>query len=645
MNIRYFPCRNKKPLIEGWQQQATSDPNQLAAWQREFPTMTHWGIATGKEAGIIALDVDTKTVNGFETLKAAGHVLPDTPVQYTLSGGAHIFFKYPDDGEHYGNTVGSKKDGLDTRGQGGYVILYGNGPDWTKPLAPAPDWLKARSHRVRLLEAAEPTFKIQAEIGQATLLDAMEAIRNAPEGQSNDVLNRESFRIGQIVAGQGLERAFAEAQLFAAAIERGKPAKEAIATITSGLNGGVSHPLTTPFSADPPHFVPAVEAHIVANAPQRWTPRRLTRQDLVNTLKLRKPQLHRDWSTEDIHITTADGGTGKTTLKLYEAVCLALGDSFLGFQCVQPGRTLYITGEDTAEKLAAMIGQILRQMGLLEPGNDAKVQQVLESIVIKKDADLCLIAKDRQGFLQPNGMAFQKVMEAIEDIRPKLIVFDPIASFWGSEAALNDMNKAVTKFMSELVERSEACVEMINHMGKSSSQAKDMSQFAGRGGTGLPSNSRVSRVLRALDETEFQELTGFSLEQGKSAMLCQVNKFSDGSPLLMKPFVILRDRYLFSRISLIESKAREAETNIDDTERIMEFVKRERASKKFPTREVLEAHFVNAGVPMKLTKIRRAVDLLHYQGLGGLKFSSIENPDVSIGGKAIIITDMEGREI
>ena len=112
---------------------------------------------------------------------------------------------------------------------------------------------------------------------------------------------------------------------------------------------------------------------------------------------LRKPQLFRNWSTQDFAITTADGGTGKTTLKLYEAVCLALGDRFLGFDCVNPGRTLFITGEDTDKKLAAMLGAILEQLGLFEdaPGNAEKVQTILNSIVIKKDSDLCLVAKDR----------------------------------------------------------------------------------------------------------------------------------------------------------------------------------------------------------------------------------------------------------
>lgn len=84
--------------------------------------------------------------------------------------------------------------------------------------------------------------------------------------------------------------------------------------------------------------------------------------------------MFQDWSTEDICITTADGGTGKTTMKLYEAVCLALGERFLGFDCKQTGKTLFITGEDTQQKLGAMLGAIMQQMGLFNgtPENEVK---------------------------------------------------------------------------------------------------------------------------------------------------------------------------------------------------------------------------------------------------------------------------------
>lgn len=638
--FKIFPCgANKIPLIKGWQQAATTDPEQIRLWQELFKDkLAYWGIPTGPGTDLLVLDVDVKKSNGFESLKALP--IPETMTQTTRSGGKHYLFRYPKDGKHYGNRAGFLP-GLDIRGEGGYIVHYGVD---SKPIADAPTWLLTDTAKP-IYQATGPTVKVAPEIAQAIVLNSLEAIRNAPEGESNNTLNTEAFKVGQLVASQSITREYAFETLFKAAKDRGKPDYEAKATINSGLDGGSKKPITSPFGEAPP--VAQIEIPAAPQAPARWTPQYFTRHDLMNTSKLKKPQLFQDWSTEDIHITTADGGTGKTTLKLYEAICLALGERFLGFDCKQAGKTLFITGEDTDKKLAAMLGAIVRQMGLFEEGvgNHEKIQTILQSIVIKKDADLCLIMKDKQGFLHPNPDAMRKVMEAVEDIKPKMIVFDPISSFWGSESALNDMNKAVIKFMSQVQEASHACVEMINHMGKVSSASKDMSQFAGRGGTGLPSNSRVSRVLRTVFEDEFRELTGEELPDGTTAILCNVNKFTDGSPLYNKPFLILRSGYLFSRKALTKAKAQEAERALTDVERVFAFIKECRNDGKYPTRNVVIGHFAVAGDPLSSERVKRAIDLLQFGGHMGERIKQVENPDLTIKDKVFVITDMGGKEL
>lgn len=640
MSFKIFPATihggRKVPLFEGWQEAATTDPAAHKLWQEVFgPRIMIWGIPTGPVNDLLVLDFDAKS-GGLETLKTL-HI-PDTLTQRTRSGGVHFFFRYPKDGRHYGNRVGFLP-GADIRGVGGWAAYYGFA-DPNKPIAEAPQWLLDAAHK-DVAPVGSPV-KVEASIAQGIIEAALENIREAPPGESNDTLNTEAFKLGQLIASGSIAREYAEQVLYQAAKERGKPDYEARATIASGLDGGSKKPLTSPFGDQPP--VSSFPIPQAPAPPARWTPVRFTHHDLMNTSQLRRPQLFKDWSTEDIHITTADGGTGKTTLKLYEAICLALGMPFLGFPAVQTGKTLYITGEDTALKLGAMLGVMLRQMGLLQPGNDDKVRTVLDSIVVKKDADLCLIMRDRQGFIHPHSEAMNKVMQAVDDIQPKMIIFDPISSFWGSENALNDMNKAVTKFMSELAERSGACIEMINHMGKSSSQTKDMTQFAGRGGTGLPSNSRVSRVLRPVFEDEFAELTGEQLTEKQTAMMCVVNKFTDGSPLYNKPFLILRDGHLFVRKNLSESKAKEAEQQLSDIERVFAYVKEQRAADRFPSLGVIQAHFMTCGNPLSEAKTKRAMQMLQFQGYMGEMVKVIENPDQSIKDKVYVITDLDGKE-
>lgn len=631
-----FTHDNRKVPIKEvkWQEEATNDQAVINNWSSLYShKIMFWGIPTGMSNGIIVLDVDVKN-NGFETLR--NYYLPLTMSQTTKSGGKHFIYRYPNDGKKYGNRVGFDS-GLDIRGEGGYIAYYGT--DNTM-IAEAPQWLLDQALVAEKAEVnLENIVKISPVIAQAILNEACENIRNAPEGESNNVLNVEAYRVGQLIPSNSIDRDEAFNALFTAAKERGKPDYEAKATINSGLNGGFKTPFTSPFgNLQPILTIPELDQPVS----ERWTPRFFSQYDLTNFSKLRKPQLFKDWSTEDIHITTADGGTGKTTLKLNEAICLALGQPFLGFECISPGRTLFITGEDTWEKLGAMIGAILNQMGIME--DEVKVRRVLDSIVVKKDSDLCLITKGKDGFIRINPEAVTKVLQAVEDLKPKMIVFDPISSFWGSESALNDMSSAVAKFLSTIVEKGNTCVEVINHVGKASSTMKDMSQFSGRGGTGLPSHARVSRALRPVFDEEFYELTGFELD-GRSAILCNVNKFSDGSPLYNKPFLIVRNGYIFERVVLVEQKEKEVKQNMTDNDRVFNFIASERELGRYPSKSVIQVHFSMGVDKISKDRVVRALEYLQYMGLMGEKIKQIENPDVEVGGKCFIITDMEGNEV
>jgi hypothetical protein len=132
------------------------------AWSKNTATASAWerwpndgfGIATGARSGIWVLDVDPKN-NGPETLRvleqAPGHApLPRTITVKTGSGGEHYYFRYP--GPNYRNTAGALGLGLDTRGDGGFVVgpgsLHKSGRRYTwkhgpadAPLADPPEWL------------------------------------------------------------------------------------------------------------------------------------------------------------------------------------------------------------------------------------------------------------------------------------------------------------------------------------------------------------------------------------------------------------------------------------------------------------------------------------------------------------------------
>lgn len=101
---------------------ASSDEKVIKQWWKLWPN-ANIGIVTGKQSRIYVLDVDVKD-DGDKTLAALMEQyggLPDTLHAHTGGGGSHWIFEYPK-GYDIGNTSGKLGKGLDTRGEGGYIV-------------------------------------------------------------------------------------------------------------------------------------------------------------------------------------------------------------------------------------------------------------------------------------------------------------------------------------------------------------------------------------------------------------------------------------------------------------------------------------------------------------------------------------------
>jgi len=172
----------KHPRISAGRNGASSDVDVITRWWSIWPE-ANIGIATGKESGIIVLDVDD---GGEDTLKDQALDLPDTVEQITGSGGRHLVFKRPDEDARYKTTV-KFKPALDSRADGGYIVappslhVCGNRYEWEcssnpiddqdpAPLADAPPWflecVQARPLEESMAEAPEwnPDGELPANI-------------------------------------------------------------------------------------------------------------------------------------------------------------------------------------------------------------------------------------------------------------------------------------------------------------------------------------------------------------------------------------------------------------------------------------------------------------------------------------------------
>ncbi len=198
--IPVFPCKpgGKEPLTQHGFKDASTDASKITAWFNRWPN-ANIGIPTGERSGILALDVDNPA--SLETLEAEHGELPATTTIRTGSGGLHYYFRYPA-GEKISISAGKLGPGLDTRGEGGYVIAppsVATGPYEVLdrlPLAAPPGWLLQALRKPQ--SAADRTANGPISTGSPVSANVPIA-----EGQRNQSL----FRYGCALRNRGADDA------------------------------------------------------------------------------------------------------------------------------------------------------------------------------------------------------------------------------------------------------------------------------------------------------------------------------------------------------------------------------------------------------------------------------------------------------
>lgn len=305
---KVFPCvpRGKVPckeigLFEHGVKEAASGRFWVTQLWRRWPT-ANVATAAGEDSGFWVLDADLKPENdedGFRTLRELedlfGEALPETLGQITPSGGRHWLFRWPD--RPVPNSSRAKcGPGLDTRGEGGYILvapsIHPNGKRYvwtadpqTTAIAPAPEWLVRLvigtpddlewlrraldgktlpawlAKRLSVPKAPAGAEKAGPPPGgihpyaRKALEDEAQKVRTAVSGSRNSTLNEAAFNLGQFIPGGYLPRSLIEQHLSVAALACfGSDQRELIAaqkTIKSGLDGGMQHPRELPPPLEP----------------------------------------------------------------------------------------------------------------------------------------------------------------------------------------------------------------------------------------------------------------------------------------------------------------------------------------------------------------------------------------------------------
>jgi hypothetical protein len=231
-----FPCRSDKtPACPHGFRDASRDPATiLQLWHRWPGDLI--GVATGPVSGIWVVDVDVKHPEACTWWRANHHRLLHTRTYATRSGGLHLYYR---DGVGIGCSTGRICRGVDTRGDGGYVIFWfaaGLGchdhsppalwPAWLRDaLAPPPRPAVAAVHRAHIAASAE-----------TSVAGIVRRVAEAREGERNAVLFWAACRLLE----RGLRRSDVEALLIPTALGTGLSEVEARRTIASARGRAVA---------------------------------------------------------------------------------------------------------------------------------------------------------------------------------------------------------------------------------------------------------------------------------------------------------------------------------------------------------------------------------------------------------------------
>ena len=234
-----FPCRetpqgNKKaksPYTKRGYKDASRDEEQIRSWWHSFPKAMI-GVPTGRENGIFVVDIDVRPdKDGEASFNEFGIGDPHTCQTITMSGGRHLIFTYPT-GHDLGISNGKYGDGIDTRGNGGYIIWAGSATtegaySYREGFGPEagfndmPDALL----KIMLSDDAEPAPLLFNDV--------------IPDGQRNSTLFKEAVSL----AGKGVAPEVVTQHVLSRLkdCEGDFPVTEAEQILQSALNRGVSN--------------------------------------------------------------------------------------------------------------------------------------------------------------------------------------------------------------------------------------------------------------------------------------------------------------------------------------------------------------------------------------------------------------------
>ena len=352
-----FPCvPGMRVPLRGlkWTEKATNDPDKVRRAMTKHPDW-NWACAPGK-SGHSVLDIDVKKdKDGWAALRQHGLVLPeDTFRVSTPNGGLHIYFK---------GVMSSRTGallGLDIKSDGGYVLIPGSRvTDSDKPyeviagsledhFPEAPEWLHklAGPRAEKDPNSKEPLVEWDLEHNVAIAIKYLEGA--APMAIENHAGDSATLQVALMVKDFGISP-LKNLELLAEHWNDTKAVPpwrldeletKVVNAYLYGRNAPGSKSLDVMFPTTTPMFKPWSTWDAEKRPPRKWV-------------------LNGRYMIGYVTMTVADGGVGKSSLTIAEAVAVATGRrDIVGREVMIKGPVAISNIEDPEDELQSKIDAV-----------------------------------------------------------------------------------------------------------------------------------------------------------------------------------------------------------------------------------------------------------------------------------------------
>jgi RecA-family ATPase len=323
---------------------------------------------------------------------------------------------------------------------------------------------------------------------------------------------------------------------------------------------------------------------------------------------------------EDAGGLVAPGGTGKTTLALFEAVHIALGRSLYGRWVIKPGAALIVSAEDDRATILYRLHHICQQMDL----SPEEYQRVAASVYVEDlSAINARLLTMRDGVLRPTAL-LQELIDLYHPAGLSYVHLDPVSLIGPGEESGNDGMAELMRTARRLSRELGAGVRLVHHVAKAVGREGILDQYAGRGGGAFADNARFIHQLVTVNDPEFT-LHGRKYEVGIPetdiaegnvlALMTHKLSYQQREP---HPVFLKRDGFVFQHRHGVVASAdahMTLDARMERARGVVKYVLRRRGEGMALSRRDLDAADHLKALSMKREDVRSAVNLAIDTGL------------------------------